>query len=68
MLYLDILRLEFEKAIVNLKSTLSNLSKCKVWCKIKIPKFGTKIAYLGIFGQEVENNIAIFEISTLKFF
>ena len=64
MLYLDILRLEFEKAIVNLKSTLSNLSKCKVWCKIKIPK----IAYLGIFGQEVENNIAIFEVSTLKFF
>ena len=30
-------------------------------------KFRTKIADLGIFGLELENNIVIFEISTLEF-
>ena len=28
--------------------------------KIKIPKFGKKINYVGIFGMEFENNITIF--------
>ena len=32
-----------------------------------MPKFGTKTPDLGIFGLEFENNIVIFEISTLKF-
>ena len=35
--------------------------------KIKMPKFGTKNACLGIFGLEFENNIIIFEISTMEF-
>ena len=30
-------------------------------------KFGTKNALLGIFGQEFQKTIVIFEISTLKF-
>ena len=30
-------------------------------------KFGTKMPYLGIFGLEFLESIAIFEISTLKF-
>ena len=30
-------------------------------------KFRTKMADLGIFGLEFENNIVIFEISTLEF-
>ena len=33
----------------------------------KIPKFGTKMPDLGIFGLEFENNFVIFEIRTLKF-
>ena len=28
---------------------------------------GPKMPYLGVFGLEFENNIVIFEISTLKF-
>ena len=32
-----------------------------------MPKFETKKACSGIFGLELENNIIIFEISTLEF-
>ena len=32
-----------------------------------MPKFGTKNACSGIFGLEFENNIIIFEISTMEF-
>ena len=32
-----------------------------------MPKFETKTACSGIFGLELENNIIIFEISTLEF-
>ena len=35
--------------------------------KIKMPEFGTKMLYLGVFGLEMENNVVIFEISTFKF-
>ena len=31
---------------------------------MKMPKFGSKKNYLGIFGLEFENNIVLFEIST----
>ena len=34
---------------------------------MKMFKLGPKIPYLGIFGMEFENNIVIFDISTLKF-
>ena len=34
---------------------------------MKICKFGTKNALLGIFGLEFEKTIVIFEISSLKF-
>ena len=47
MLFGGIFGLEFEKA--HLKSTPSNLSGCKVWCKKKILKFGTKNALFGYF-------------------
>ena len=36
--------------------------------KIKILKLAPKMPYLGIFGLEFENNIVMFEISTLEFF
>ena len=39
----------------------------KIRGKTKMPKFGTKIPYLGIFDLEIESNIIIFEINTLKF-
>ena len=39
----------------------------KIRGKTKMPKFGSKIPYLGIFDLEIENNIIIFEINTLKF-
>ena len=32
-----------------------------------MPKFGTKMSDLGILELEFENNIVIFEISTLEF-
>ena len=38
-----------KKSLSYLKSTHSNLSKCKVWCKTKIPKFGTKNVSFGYF-------------------
>ena len=59
---MGIFGLEFEKAIVI--SIPSNLSDCKVWCKIKILKFGTKLAY---FWEEFENIIVMFEINVLEF-
>ena len=36
--YLGILTSRFEKLLLYLKSTPSNLSKCKVWCKNRNPK------------------------------
>ena len=58
-----------------MKSTSSNLSCHKVWCKnkncdknlvkkTKMPKFSTKNALFGYFWLEFENNIVIFEINT----
>ena len=38
-----------KKSLSYLKSTHSNLSKCKVWCKTKIHKFGTKNVSFGYF-------------------
>ena len=46
---------------------------CHIWNAYKISKMlkclylGPKLLYLGIFGLEFENNIIIFEISTLEF-
>ena len=34
--------------------------------KIKMPEFGTKIPYLGIFGLVFQKTIVIFEINTLE--
>ena len=45
----------------------SNLPCGKVWCKIEILKFETKMPDLSILGQTVENNIVMFEISNLEF-
>ena len=35
--------------------------------KTKMPKFGIKMADLGVFGLEFENNIVIFQFSSLEF-
>ena len=35
--------------------------------KLKMPKFGPKMLYLGIFGLKFENCFVIFEISLLEF-
>ena len=35
--------------------------------KTKMPKFGTKMPYLGTFGLEFEKAIVISDISTLEF-
>ena len=35
--------------------------------KPKMPKFGIKMADLGVFGLEFENSIAIFQFSSLEF-
>ena len=40
VLYLGVFGLEFKKAIFQINA-LVHLSKCKVWCKIRILKFGT---------------------------
>ena len=61
MPYLGDLSSNFEKLSSYLKSTPSNLSHCKVWCKNKSSTFGTK------FGFKFEYNIVIFEISGLEF-
>ena len=42
MLYFGIFRLEFEKVTVVFEIDSLNLSKSKVWCKMKIHKFGIK--------------------------
>ena len=39
----------------------------KIGAKIKPLNSGPKMPHLGIFGPEVENDMVIFEISTLKF-
>ena len=69
MSYLGIFGLKFEKKEKRkLKSASLNLSCCKVWCKNKKSlNLGPKIIDLGIFGLGFENNIFIFEISTLDF-
>ena len=52
-----------------MKSTPSNLSKCKISQKQKQKclYLGLKIPYLGIFELEFEKAIVIFEISTLEY-
>ena len=40
----------------------------KFGAKTKILKFGTKNTLNGYFGGAIENNIVIFEISSLEFF
>ena len=47
-----------------MRSSPSNLSNCKVWCKITILEFGT-ILICVFLGVEFENTIAIFETNTL---
>ena len=58
MLYLDIFGLEIKKKLLSyLKSAPLNLSNCKVSRNnAKMPEFGTKMPYLGIFGQEFSKN------------
>ena len=65
--FLSIFGLECENNIVRLKWAPSNLSIAKVCNKIKIPKLGTKISYLGIFGLEVWKTIVIFKFKKRRF-
>ena len=54
---LGIFGLESEKNILSyLKSAPSNLSKCKILWKTKMPKFGTKNALFGYFYARVLEN------------
>ena len=46
---LGVLDSSFEKLLSYLTLAFSNLSYYKVWCKIKILKFGTKNAWFGYF-------------------
>ena len=47
----------FKKLLPNLKSVVSNLSRCKVSFKTKNFKFKTKILpYLGNLGGDLKNN------------
>ena len=51
-----------------LKLALSNLSNSKISNKNEeCLNLVTRMPYLNIFGLEFENNIVMFEISTLKF-
>ena len=50
-----------------LKWAPSNLSIAKVCNKIKIPKFGTKMPYLGIFGVKFWKTTVIFKIKKMGF-
>ena len=64
--YFRILVLVFKNPIVILELAPSNLSNYEIsWKKRKFLKLVLKAPYLGIFGIDFENNIVIFEISTL---
>ena len=69
MMYLGILRQEFEKVIVIFETnTLELVLSVKFSAKQKFLNLGGEMPYLGNFGLKVKNNIVIFEISTLEFF
>ena len=54
----------------NFRKKLLNLSICKIlqnFARKKFLNFAHEMPILGVFGIEFENNIAIFEISTLEF-
>ena len=62
-----ILGLEFEKNYSHIWNQRPRICLItKFGGKTKILKFGTKMHDLGIFEQEVEKYILIFEISTLE--
>ena len=68
MPYLSIFELEFENNIATFEINTFDFCLIAKFCEImKMPKFGTKNARLGISGLEFKNNIVMFEISTLKF-
>ena len=50
---LRILRGNFQNLLSYLESRASNLSKCKVWCKMSL-KFETKMLFLGALGLQFE--------------
>ena len=56
-----------KKILSYLKSASSNLSNYKNLGKNENTYLDPKISYLGIFGLQFENEIAIFEINILKF-
>ena len=61
-------RLALKKLLSHLKSAPSNFSNCQNFVKkLKCLNLGPKLPYLNIFGLDFENNIVIFEISTLEF-
>ena len=55
-----------KRMLLYLKLAFSDLSVWKIFWKNEMPKFETKIPYLGIFGLEFWKTISVFEISTLK--
>ena len=69
MSYLGIFGLELEKATLLLYFTSAppNFSKQKIWSKIKILTFVTKIPLIGYFGLEFLKTNVVFEISILDF-
>ena len=56
-----------EKLLSYLKSVASNGSICKISSKKKNLNSGPDMPDLGILGVKLENNIVIFEISTIEF-
>ena len=57
-----------KKLLSYLTSAPSTLSNCEIsQKKEKCLNLGPKMSYLGIFGLKFEENIIIFEISTLEF-
>ena len=68
MQYFGIFGLAFENKYCHIWNQHPRICLIAKFCeKPKIPKFGTKNAYLSISGLQCENNIVIFEISTLEF-
>ena len=66
MPYLGIFGLEVLKSC--LRSAAANLSTLKILRqKQKCLNLGPKMLYIGIFGQEFQKTIVIFEISNLDF-
>ena len=64
---LRVLDSNFKKPLSYLQSALSNLCNCKsLQKKKKSLNLEPQIPYLGIFELEFENDIVIFEISTLE--